>query len=246
MRRTRAFTLIELLVVISIIALLIGILLPALGAARKTANQMKNSSQMRGQHQGCVIYAQSNATYLPGLATTGIPTTASAANTGSTADDGSVVGARFWILLTGSFISPQLILNPQDALTVWATNQVTTSNHSYAMLRITTNSNDSGRQSEWRDNANGAAVLISDRNIGSDSTDANVRSLWTTSLGDWRGGVTWGDNHVGFELSNKLTTTTIYNSIKQTNDNLFATATSATVTDNSTTSTTNAYQVVVN
>ena len=60
-----AFTLIELLVVISIIALLVGILLPALGVARETARGAQCLANSRGMGQAMGFYSVDSKSLFP-------------------------------------------------------------------------------------------------------------------------------------------------------------------------------------
>ncbi len=76
--RRRAFTLIELLVVISIIAILISILLPALAKARELANRAVCMANIRGVIQSMLTYAQTNGGVFP--CTAGYPGTGAGYN----------------------------------------------------------------------------------------------------------------------------------------------------------------------
>jgi len=114
MKNRKAFTLIELLVVIAIIALLIGILLPALGKARQSARQLKDSTQVRGLHQGCVTWAQNNGDDYP------LPSRVDKANyvvnvaaTSSTQKD---ITRHMWsMLIFNGTVSTEIFLNPAEA-----------------------------------------------------------------------------------------------------------------------------------
>jgi len=59
------FTLIELLVVISVIALLIGILMPALGQARESSRRIKCLANVKGIGQGLMLYMEKSKGILP-------------------------------------------------------------------------------------------------------------------------------------------------------------------------------------
>jgi prepilin-type N-terminal cleavage/methylation domain-containing protein len=213
-----AFTLIELLVVISIIAVLIGILLPALGAARTSARKSQSTSRIKGCQQSLVTFAQFNNTYYPGVNSNGKALRVSDPDMdttiGATSDSiiGHLVTARYEQLFDSQYFNGEFAISPQDdKRNGWQDGEVTSDNYTYCMLRLEFNAMKDGgfldqtqlRHKEWRNTINSQAVVMSDRNIGLNDNNAKVESVWVNDEGDWRGVMVWNDNHAKFESDHR-------------------------------------------
>jgi prepilin-type N-terminal cleavage/methylation domain-containing protein len=229
MLRRRGFTLIELLVVISIIALLIGILLPALQQARESANAMKNNANLRSVVQSLTIFGQDHNDEFPNLNQPS-PT--------SNDDFGASVANRAAALVFGDYLTPEIFVNPQDGSVSQSEREFRVSStptggssvsneqlgwtgseaeNSYAMVALHTGNNttlagndDEGQHPEWNFNMNSQAPLVWDRDTnteggGTSGTAADATSVWDND--EWEGGVGWGDGHAGTEQDRFVQTT---------------------------------------
>jgi prepilin-type N-terminal cleavage/methylation domain-containing protein len=120
--RKRGFTLVELLVVVAIIALLLGILLPALNRAREIANRAVCGANVRGVLQSMLIYAQTSNDRFP-IAGTGqnegnvrgfIVTTTATQRTAVSTSLARNSTASLWILVRDGSASPKSFICPSS------------------------------------------------------------------------------------------------------------------------------------
>ena len=116
----KGFTLIELLVVISIIALLIGILLPALQRARRNAGALRDGAQLKQIHTAMVTWATSNSGRFP------VPsfidsqgyTEGTLINDPSQDDPDAYLkdrtGAVFSVMIFNQLLTPEVVVSPNE------------------------------------------------------------------------------------------------------------------------------------
>ena len=222
-RTFSGFTLIELLVVISIIALLIAILLPALGAARKQAVLTQSVTQQRGIHQSFVVFGHSNKGWYPGLREAGaaavelIPRLENGQLTSASNKNGAWPATRFSLVVLDDFVTPEYVISPADPAPreAWtfdkdATDSAGTKfdwrNFSYAVEEwngAASGGNQYKAKTGNVDDMGSQTPVVTDRIvkvIDNDYADINKYvGVYTSDPGKFQMGIAWNDGHTSID-----------------------------------------------
>jgi len=213
----KAFTLIELLVVISIIALLVAILLPALGEARRSARQLQSSTQLRGIHQGFIVYGGDNKENYPGVngrqgSYNDIFTHENEVDTivGGGDRSGRSTTTRTAFALEYDLFTPEYAISPAEGnpdVQLWQGDRtyqyIDEHLTSYAFSKFLEGARippqNNGRLIEWHATGNGRAVVIGDRATEMVwRSPETYESLWSKGEPGWLGTVVYNDNSTFF------------------------------------------------
>jgi prepilin-type N-terminal cleavage/methylation domain-containing protein len=223
MKRERGFTLVELLVVIAIIAMLIGLLLPSLAKAMRIARSLRDKTQIREIHHGCLMFAEKNRGRLP---TPGLINRLADAGgmqlPGRGPEDFSLnrTAPLYSALVAQDFFKPELLVGPTEVNpwvrvdddfnyeayspaddsywddTFTCDVQCAGSNTSYAHLAMC----GQRKKVKWSDSQNAGDPIISTRGTrdgatsGSEYTDSPTLKLHDTDR-EWFGNICFNDNH---------------------------------------------------